>query len=235
MPLTRFKALAAAVTTTAAIAGVALGGIAFASTTRATRGAGPAPARTSTAEQAKAQVTPSPSPSPSAAADRHRSVTTLIGHGRVDGLTWSVSLQYDDYLPRGFAADEPPVGGQPDFNGLLCQRMYLGGVQLDGKGGPWADCSPVTGPNQVLGDEGLWGLTGKGTSGDRLFIAQNSGSTAYAVLTFTNGRQYRAVSVRVPGTVFSAFAIPIGKGQYIRTVDTYSARHHLLSHQTEWR
>jgi hypothetical protein len=112
--------------------------------------------------------------------------------------------------------------------------MYLDGVRIDHQGGPWSDCQPVTGPTQPLGDEGLWGLNAKGTTGYRLFVGQTSAPVGYAVLTFTDGRTYRADAARLRGTGFNSFAIPISKGRYISSVDTYTRGGQLLSHETYW-
>ncbi|WP_037606414.1 hypothetical protein [Streptacidiphilus rugosus] len=229
MSTTRIKAVAAVATVAAAVAGVALSGIASAAPTphHAPAAAHDAAVRNTARSTAVQSAADSAATS---GAERVR-----LGEGRVGGVAWSVALEYYRTLPKGYTVPTFPPGVKtPTFTGLLCERMYLGGVRIDHQGGPWADCSPVTGPRQALGDEGLFGFTAKGTSGTRLFVAENSDSTAYAVVTFTNGRTYRASSAHVPGTGFSGYAVPIGKGQYIRSVDTFDAHGHRLTHQTDW-
>jgi hypothetical protein len=98
-----------------------------------------------------------------AAAPASRRVRTLpVSHGVVDGTAWSVSLEYYAYVPAGYDAD-------PDrtITGVVCQRMYIGGVRVDHQGGPWSDCWGVTGPGDTYGNgsTGLWGFQDKGLSG----------------------------------------------------------------------
>ncbi|MEY9877326.1 hypothetical protein ABH931_006850 [Streptacidiphilus sp. MAP12-33] len=215
---TRWKMAAGAGVAAAAATGVALSGVASASTT--TGAVDPSV----TAKTAQRTTTAQP------AVER-----VLVGQGRMGAVTWKVDLEYYRHLPPGFRVPSFPPGIKtPKYTGLVCERMYLNGVRIDHQGGPWADCSPVTGAHQPIGEESLNGLTDKGTSGYRLFVGQPMAPVAYAVLTFTNGRTYRANTVHLPGTAFGAFTIPIGKGWYIRSVDTYSRDGHRLSHETEW-
>lgn len=229
MSLTRIKVGVVSGAVMAALVGVALSGGSPAAAS-ATRTA-------ATVRAAAKAVAAVPAAKPAAAASARRVTTTVVGHGRVDAVTWSVALEYYNYLPKGYTVPVYPAplpGGGPHYTGVLCERMYLNGVRIDHQGGPWADCGAVVGTHQALGDEGLWGFQDKGTSGVRLFVGENSDSTAYAVLTFTNGRRYQANSVHVPGTAYSAFAVPIGAGRYISSVDTYDAHHHRLRHETYW-
>jgi hypothetical protein len=223
--------LAGAGVAAAAATGIALSGVASASAsatrtgaaTRATTGVGTAvnaarTARTTDAASARSDVS-----------------RVLVGQGRMGDVTWKVELEYYRHLPRGYQVPTPPPGfPTPKYTGLVCERMYLNGVRIDHQGGPWSDCDGVNGPDRPIGGEGLWGLTDKGTSGYRLFVGEPAAPVAYAVLTFTDGRSYRANSVLMRGTAFSAFAIPISKGRYIRSVDTFSADGRRLTHETEW-
>ncbi|WP_042372898.1 hypothetical protein [Streptacidiphilus neutrinimicus] len=224
---TRWKVLAGAGVAAAAATGIALSGVASAS---AATGATVAAARPRTASSVTTAH-----PAAAAAAARSDVSSALVGQGRMGQVAWKVELEYYRRLPAGYKIPTPPPGfPAPAYTGLLCQRMYLGGVRVDHQGGTWSDCQGVTGPTQATGSEGLWGLTGKGTSGYRLFVGQDAPPVAYAVLTFTNGRTYRANSVHLRGTGFDAFAIPISKGQYIRSVDTFTAGGKRLSHETYW-
>ncbi|SEM44725.1 hypothetical protein SAMN05414137_12867 [Streptacidiphilus jiangxiensis] len=217
--------LAGAGVAAAAATGVALSGVASASTTT-----GAAPAGLTAAHAAAAAHA-----APAAVSAQPNVVSVLVGQGRMGGVTWKVDLEYYRHLPKGFKVVLPPGIPTPKYTGLVCERMYLGGVRIDHQGGPWADCQPVTGPKSPLGDESLNGFSGKGTYGYRLFVGEPiPRTTAYAVMTFTDGHTYRARTVRIPGTDFAAFAIPISKGHYIRSVDTFTASGHRLTHETMW-
>lgn len=219
---TGWKVLAGAGVAATAAIGVALSGVASASTVAAT-GAAPA-ARTSawTAAAARAALP--------------EVTDVLVGRGRMGHMSWKVVLEYYRHLPRGYHVPTMPPGvPAPTYTGLLCERTYLGGVRVDHKGGPWSDCTGVNSPTQPIGtDEGLFGLTAKGTSGYRLFVGQTSAPVGYAVLTFTDGRSYRANSAHLRGTGFDGYAIPISTGRYIRSVDTFTTDGHRLSHETYW-
>ena len=219
---TRWKMIAGAGVAVAAATGVALSGVASAST-NANGGAAPV-AKTPawTAAAAKAALPEMSS--------------VLVGQGRMGHVSWKVVLEYYRHLPRGYRVPTPPTGvPAPKYTGLLCERMYLGGVRVDHQGGPWSDCNGVNGATQPIGtEEGLYGLTAKGTSGYRLFVGETSAPVGYAVLTFTDGHSYRANSAHLRGTGFNAYAIPISKGRYIRSVDTFTADGHRLSHETYW-
>ncbi|WP_042421659.1 hypothetical protein [Streptacidiphilus anmyonensis] len=218
---TRWKVLAGAGVAAAAATGIALSGVASAS---AATGAGTTAKTTQATRVANA-----------VASERSDVTSVLVGQGRMGRVGWKVKLEYYRHLPHGYQVPTPPPGVKlPKYTGLLCERMYLGGVRVDHQGGPWSDCQGVTGPTQPVGGEGLWGLTGKGTTGYRLFVGQDAPPVAYAVLTFTDGHHYRADSVHLRGTAFNAFAIPISKGRYIRSVDTFDAAGKRLSHETYW-
>ncbi|WP_042382467.1 hypothetical protein [Streptacidiphilus melanogenes] len=228
---TRWKVLAGAGVAAAAATGIALSGVASAS---AAAGSTAPPAKPKAAAPA-AKTAKTANPANSAASARSDVSSVLVGQGRMGHVTWKVELEYYRHLPRGYQVPTPPPGvPTPKYTGLLCERMYLGGVRIDHQGGPWADCDGVTGPAQPVLGEGLWGLTEKGTSGYRLFVGEDAPPAAYAVLTFTDGHKYRAESVHLRGTGFNAFAIPISKGQYIRSVDTFTAGGKRLSHETDW-
>ncbi|WP_328997814.1 hypothetical protein OHA18_25510 [Kribbella sp. NBC_00709] len=177
------------------------------------------------------QVTPAAIPS-----QRNAPVDATVGHGVVDGLRWSVVLEFYPTLPAGYVspAKAEDVAGK---SSLVCQRMVIGGVRIDHQGGPWADCQPVTGahdPSQT-GGAGLWGLQDKGTHGSRLFVANVGVAVAYGIVNLSDGTQLKSTATTVPGTSYRAFAIAITAGKSITSVDTYNTTHHRLTHDTSWR
>lgn len=222
----QWRILAGAGVAAAVATGAALSGVASAST--ASSGAAPA------VHPAVTPVTRTNAAPAGSAVAQPNVERVLVGQGRMGSVTWKVGLEYYRRLPAGFRLPTHPGFPTPKYTGLVCERMYLNGVRIDHQGGPWADCSPVLGSAHPIVEEGLWGLTQKGTSGYRLFVGQSGAPVAYAVLTFTNGRTYRANRVQLSGTAFGAFAIPISKGWYIRSVDTFARDGHRLSHETEW-
>ncbi|WP_225849639.1 hypothetical protein [Streptomyces sp. HPF1205] len=160
-------------------------------------------------------------------------VTADVGRGTVDGRTWSVRLEYH---PAAAAAGAGAPGSARD--GLLCKRMSVGGVLIDHQGGPWADCDVVSGARDITngdGDEGLWGLHEKGTSGLRLFVASPGPDVAYGVVTLTDGTQLTGRTVEVAATAYRAWAVAIPSGRTIAAVDQYDTSHHRVGHETEWR
>lgn len=169
-------------------------------------------------------------------ADSDAKVVQPIAHGVVDGVNWSVTLEYYPTLPAGFGWKPIPGIDQPEPKALLCQRMVIDGVLIDHQGGPWADCQPLSGPHdpQGSGDEGLWGFQDKGTSGTRLFVSNPEATVASGVVTLTDGTRLEAPAVSVRGTSYRAWAVAVPDGHTIASVDQYDAHHHLVSHETEW-
>ncbi|WP_225849641.1 hypothetical protein [Streptomyces sp. HPF1205] len=232
MALSRMRKAAAAGAAVAAIGGLSFGAHAFAAGPAS--GAGAATGTTPGSAVVRHTAVPAP-------AVRHTTpavVTQPIAHGRVDGLAWSVTLEYHRTLPKGY---EPPSSpGQakaPRPTSLLCQRMSVGGVLIDHQGGPWADCEGLVGAHDPAGNggEGLWGLHEKGTSGTRLFVARPDADVAYGVLTLSDGTRLTGRTVTVPHTGYRAWAVAIPSGRTIATVDQYDTSHHRVSHETEWR
>ncbi|WP_431960911.1 hypothetical protein [Actinacidiphila sp. bgisy160] len=164
-------------------------------------------------------------------------VTQLIGKGRVDGLRWSVALEFHRTLPQGYELPTSPVGTPARGTALLCQRMYIGGVRIDHQGGPWSDCQPVNGTQDPAGsgDMGLWGLHGKGTTGSRLMVSNPEADIAYGIVNLTDGTHLKATTITVPGTHYRAWAVAIPNGKTITTVDQYDSHHQRLTQDTEWR
>lgn len=146
-------------------------------------------------------------------------VTARIAHGMVDGTAWSVTLEY-----------------RPELH-LLCQRMLIGTERVDSSGGPWSDCQTVHGAYDpaTSGEEGLWGLSGKGTEGLRLFVANCTPDVASGAVTLTDGTRLTARTVTMPGTGFRAWAVAIPDHRTIASVDQYDAGQLPVSHDTQWR
>ncbi|RAG80393.1 hypothetical protein DN069_38360 [Streptacidiphilus pinicola] len=221
----RWKLVTGAGVAVAAATGVALSGVASASATAGSASPAVQAAKARTAARTTAATSALPGVT-----------SVLVGQGRMGHVSWKVVLEYYRHLPRGYHVPSMPPGiPTPKYTGLLCERMYLDGVRIDHQGGPWSDCNGVTGATRPIGtEEGLYGLTAKGTSGYRLFVGETSAPVGYAVLTYTDGHSYRANSAHLRGTGFNSYAIPISKGRYIRSVDTYTADGHRLSHETDW-
>ena len=214
----------------ATVAVATLGGVSFgASAIAATSG--------SNAHPASAPVSVAAKQPASAHRKAPQVVTQTIGKGRVDGHRWSVALEFHRTLPKGYTRPTFPDGTKAPGNSLLCQRMFIGGVRIDHQGGPWADCQIVTGTHdpQASGEMGLWGLHDKGLSGSRLMVSNPEAKVAYGVLSLSDGTRVKATTVAVPGTTYRAWAAPIPNGRTITAVDQYDARHHRLSHDTNWR
>jgi hypothetical protein len=177
------------------------------------------------------QIAPAASPS-----QRSTSVDVTVGHGMVDGLRWSVALEFYPTLPKGYVvpAKAEKAAGE---SSLVCQRMVIGGVRVDHEGGPWADCQPVDGAHDSSrrGGAGLWGLRDKGTAGSRLFVANVQAGVAYGMVNLSDGSRLKATATTVPGTSYRAFAVAITTGKTITSVDTYNTSHRRLTHDTSWR
>ncbi|MEE4542408.1 hypothetical protein V2S66_10595 [Streptomyces sp. V4-01] len=251
MALSRFQKIVATGAAAAAIGGTALSASAFASTPGSARPAGRPAAtaqhmttaqhKTTAQHMTTAQHTTAVRQSPDArraAADADAPISRVVGHGGVDGLAWSVTLEFYPTLPAGFPTGAKRMGApMTEATGLLCQRMVIGGVRIDHQGGPWSDCGPVQGAHDpsASGEEGLWGLHDKGTSGSRLMVGNTAANVAYSVLTFADGTRATGRAATVPHTSYRAWAVAIPDGETIATVDTFDARHHRLSHETDWR
>jgi alpha-D-ribose 1-methylphosphonate 5-triphosphate synthase subunit PhnG len=175
-------------------------------------------------------------PAPAATVTRGTTVrpplTAVTGHGTVDGTPWSVTLEFYPDAPAG-ALGPDPVAGAP----LLCRRMVIGGIRIDHQGGPWTDCAPVlgTGDPAQVGETGLWGLHGKGTTGSRLMVGNTDATVAYAVVALTDGTQLTGRVVTLPHTAYRSWAVAVPDGRTIAWVDSYDADHRRLSHETQWR
>ncbi|MGW8065179.1 hypothetical protein ACVV2G_23665 [Streptomyces ziwulingensis] len=166
-----------------------------------------------------------------------RSVARTIGSGIIDGKEWSVTLTFHPDVPENFPSVDPASGfgdSRPGDPALLCQRVFIGGVQVDHQAGPWAGCAVVDGRDDFVEGAGLHGLTDKGTSGTRIFVGNPASGTATARLTLDGGTVRTAEVVTLPGTSYRAFALPVADGETIASVDTFDGQGSRLTHETYW-
>lgn len=157
--------------------------------------------------------------------------TALAGSGTVDGKSWSVAAEYYAKVPKGFRVPGKalvPAGKAS----LLCTRVTIGGVRVDEQGGRWADCALSSGG--AGGGAGLYGLTGKGLTGTRIFVGTPTNRVTRAVVTFTDGKKLEGVAKSLSGTPYHLYAVPIGNGRTIAAVDEYAGNTR-ISHDTYWR
>ncbi|WP_217250697.1 hypothetical protein [Streptomyces sp. AC602_WCS936] len=195
-----------------------------------------------------AASSPSVSPDPDALEARERS--RVIRSGSIDGKEWSVTLTFYPHVPDDFPSTDTDAGGKAgrDTDGgsglgggprsedlsLLCQRVFIGGVQVDHQAGRWAGCSVVAGEADNVQAAGLRSLSDKGASGTRIFVGNPASGTATARLTLDGGTVRTAQVVTLPGTSYRAFALPIADGETIASVDTFDGQGNRLTHETYW-
>ncbi|MFE0823589.1 hypothetical protein [Streptomyces sp. NPDC058847] len=169
--------------------------------------------------------------------EEQRTVARTVGSGIVDGKEWSVTLRFYPEVPEDFPSTDGTSGfgdSRPQNPALLCQRVFIGGVQVDHQAGPWAGCSVVAGRDDFVEGAGLHGLTDKGTSGTRIFVGNPASGTASARLTLDGGTVRTAEVVTLPGTSYRAFALPVADGETIASVDTFDGQGNRLTHETYW-
>ncbi|WP_345592869.1 hypothetical protein [Streptomyces marokkonensis] len=193
-----------------------------------------------------AASSPSISPIPDALETGERS--RVVRSGSTDGKEWSVTLTFYPDVPDDFPstdvgdkADRDTEGGsgfgggsRPADLSLLCQRVFIGGVQVDHQAGRWAGCSVVDGEADSVQAAGLRSLSEKGASGTRIFVGNPASGTATARLTLDGGTVRTAEVVTLPGTSYRAFALPIADGETIASVDTFDGQGNRLTHETYW-
>ncbi|MFC7987326.1 hypothetical protein [Streptomyces sp. NPDC057336] len=118
---------------------------------------------------------------------------------------------------------------------MLCQRVFIGGVQDDHQAGPWAGRSVVDGRDDFVEGAGLHGLTDEGTSGTRVFVGNPASGTVSARLTLDGGTVRTAEVLTLPESPYRAFALPITEGETIASVDTFNGQGNRLPHaETYW-
>ncbi|MFH8241302.1 hypothetical protein [Streptomyces sp. NPDC018321] len=185
-----------------------------------------------------AASSPSVPPVPDALEAGERS--RVVRSGSIDGKEWSVTLTFYPDVPDDFPSTDTGGGSglgggpRPEDLSLLCQRVFIGGVQVDHQAGRWAGCSVVDGEADFVEGAGLHSLTGKGTSGTRIFVGNPASGTATARLTLDGGTVRTAEVVTLPGTSYRAFALPIAEGETIGSVDTFDGQGNRLTHETYW-
>ncbi|GAA3979783.1 hypothetical protein GCM10022384_31520 [Streptomyces marokkonensis] len=169
--------------------------------------------------------------------EEQRTAARIVGSGIIDGKEWSVTLQFYPEITEGFPSGDLASGlggSRPGDPSLLCQRVFIGAVQVDHQAGPWAGCAVVDGRDDSVEGAGLHGLTDKGTSGTRIFVGNPASGTATARLTLDGGTVRTAEVVTLPGTSYRAFALPIADGETIASVDTFDGQGNRLTHETYW-
>jgi hypothetical protein len=169
--------------------------------------------------------------------EEQRTVARSVGSGIIDGKEWSVTLEFYPEVPKDFPSSEWTSGfgdSRPEDPSLLCQRVFIGGIQVDHQAGPWAGCAVVDGRHDFSEGAGLHGLSDKGASGTRIFVGNPAPGTATARLTLDGGTVRTAEVVTLPGTSYRAFALPIADGETIASVDTFDIRGNRLTHETYW-
>ncbi|WP_331755497.1 hypothetical protein [Streptomyces sp. NBC_01643] len=165
-------------------------------------------------------------------------VSQVVGSGVVDGKSWSVTAKFYPTFPAGFKVQAMLGGARkgPAGKSLLCRQTVIGGVRVDHQGGKWSGCRVVNGTSDITGQgAGLHGPGDKGLTGIRIFIGNPDTKVTRAVITLKDGRHLKASVRTLPGTNYRSFAIPLGNGQTIASVDQYNASNHRLTHDTFWR
>ncbi|MDH6132773.1 hypothetical protein P3T37_002159 [Kitasatospora sp. MAA4] len=213
------KLIAAAV---AAAAATALAGLALSTSANAdsTPAYPAALADQLAAAKAAAKASPTstavPVPTPAPTGDP-RSQT--VGSGVLDGTPWSVTLTYYPTTPADFVPGEKSTGS------LVCLRTTLNNQPTS----PYGDCAGVKGltapsPSGMYGQHML-------PDGASIFIAQPAADVATATMNFTNTAPTTATTATIPGTAFTAYAIPIPAASHMHTLDEYDTQHHTVGHQ----
>lgn len=174
-----------------------------------------------------------------ASPSREAVVSQVVGSGMVDGRSWSVTAEFHPTLPAGYRVPAKPgeTGEMPVGKSLLCRRTVIDGVRTDHEAGLWSRCRVVDGTGDPTGQSSaeLAGDNDKGLSDIRIYVGHPGLRVAYAVITLDTGRRLTAPVRTLPGTRYSTFAIPLGKGQTIATVDHYDERGRRLARDTSWR
>ncbi|MDH6132775.1 hypothetical protein P3T37_002161 [Kitasatospora sp. MAA4] len=162
--------------------------------------------------------TPEPPP-PAAAATVPGQLSQIVGSGVLDGTTWSVTLTYYPTTPPDFVPGEKSTGS------LVCLQTTLNNQPTS----PYGDCAGVKGltapnPSGMYGQHML-------PDGASIFIAQPAADVATATMNFTNTAPTTATTATIPGTAFTAYAIPIPAASHMHTLDEYDTQHHTVGHQ----
>ena len=149
-----------------------------------------------------------------------KSVSRSLGQGVLDGKTWSAQLVYYPTTPANYAPGHNPKG-------LVCIAVSINGKATSGYG----ECDGVTGPHDTSTDLGMYGQSSY-AGGSSLFFGQPVADVASATMTFTNSGPVTVQKVTIPGTDFSAYAIPVAAGQHMKGLNEYNAKHQVVGHQS---
>ena len=173
-------------------------------------------------QQAPVMAAPSVAPTrvPTAAPKSTAPRSAPLGHGTLDGHTWSAELVYYPVTPPSYAPGHNPVG-------LVCLA-----VAVDGKpSAPYGvQCDSATGPHDMstnLGGVGQNDFAG----GFSLVYGTPVANVSSATMTFGNARSISVPKVTIPGTDFSAYVIAVGAGVHTKTLTEYDSHHRVVDRQ----
>ncbi|WP_035799760.1 hypothetical protein [Kitasatospora mediocidica] len=146
-------------------------------------------------------------------------LSTIVGSGELDGAAWSVTLTYYPTVPTDY------LPGTGNAGQLVCLRTSFNGRTNS----PYGDCAGVKGPT----DTAPSGMYGEKTfpNGAGIFIAQPVAGVAGATMTFSNAAPTTATTATIPGTAFTAYAIPVPAASHMHGLDEYDTQHHTVGHQ----
>jgi len=199
----RTKKIAAATATAAALVGIVL-------TTSAAAQPTSAPASSNAPQAVATKTIPT------------KSVSRVLGQGVMNGKSWSAKLVYYPTTPANYAPGHNPKS-------LVCIAVTINGKATnDGYG---AECDGVSGPHDPSTDLGMYGQDYY-PGGSSLFFGQPVADVASATMTFTNSGPVTVQKVTIPGTDFSAYAIPVAAGQHMKGLNEYNAKHQVVGHQS---
>ena len=173
-------------------------------------------------QQLPVMAAPSVAPTrvPTAAPKSTAPRSAPLGHGTLDGHTWSAELVYYPVTPPSYAPGHNPVG-------LVCLA-----VAVDGKpSAPYGvQCDSATGPHDMstnLGGVGQNDFAG----GFSLVYGTPVANVSSATMTFGNARSISVPKVTIPGTDFSAYVIAVGAGVHTKTLTEYDNHHRTVDQQ----
>ncbi|WP_371500045.1 hypothetical protein OG871_26775 [Kitasatospora sp. NBC_00374] len=146
-------------------------------------------------------------------------LSQTVGSGVLDGAAWSVTLTYYPTVPADYAPGEKTAGS------LVCLRTTFN----DRVTNPYGDCAGVKNPTDTS-PRGMYGQHNL-PNGASLFLAQPAADVASATMTFSNTTPTTATTATIPGTAFTAYAIPVPATSHQTTLDEYDTQHRTVGHQ----
>ncbi|WP_371500048.1 hypothetical protein OG871_26785 [Kitasatospora sp. NBC_00374] len=168
---------------------------------------------------ASADSTPAATADPLASGPVAGQLSQTVGSGVLDGAAWSVTLTYYPTVPADYAPGEKTAGS------LVCLRTTFN----DRVTNPYGDCAGVKSPTDTS-PRGMYGQHNL-PNGASLFLAQPAADVASATMTFSNTTPTTATTATIPGTAFTAYAIPVPATSHQTTLDEYDTQHHTVGHQ----